>query len=128
MVVVVALRTDPECVPRSGGGPPFLQTLDMYVLREKGERRGHGIYRVRFVGVRAKTYAYRTLAKTRSDQSTKFFVGAVETYSTLWRPIRRDIARVLLVRVVGALHACQAGCATCKQLRSHCIAPPVPNT
>jgi len=38
MVAVATLRADPECVPRSGGGSPFLQTLDMDVLREGRER------------------------------------------------------------------------------------------
>ena len=37
MVAVATLGADPKCVPRSGGGSPFLQALDMDVLRE-GEK------------------------------------------------------------------------------------------
>ena len=38
MIAVVTLRTDPECVPRGGGGSPFLQALDMDVLKEGRKR------------------------------------------------------------------------------------------
>jgi len=53
MVAVATLRADPERVPRSRGGSPFLQALDMDVLREG--RESHGIYRVRLMIVCVKT-------------------------------------------------------------------------
>jgi len=69
MVAVMTLWTDPKCIPRSGGGPPFLQALDVDVLREGGERRGGGKYGLGLMVFRGNTYTNGAFAKTRSDQS-----------------------------------------------------------
>ena len=38
MVAIVTLKAGPECVPGGGSDSPFLQALDMGVLREGEEK------------------------------------------------------------------------------------------
>jgi len=122
MVAVATLRTDPKCIARRGCSSPFLQALDMDVLKE-GKERTWDVQDAIDGSVRAKTYADGSLAKTRSDQPPKLLVRAIKTDSTLWRSVRRGTVSALLVCIFLSLHACigrnvpRGGCSICGK---HC--------